>query len=595
MKCPECGQWNRASMPHCIRCGTPLNIDEASRIAWKDSLRDGVAPTAYLRADEYGQTDNTPDARDTLAKEMQKLKVRKRKGAELQDRMRKIDPDDAGSGFASPEKANGSGPSRPFSARRDAPSGYDARLEAETRHRVRFMDETGSFVEARTYDPLVPDYPGNHRREQKQYRSADPYFNNNKTDKRIIFRRVLIIFIVVALLSGGGFAAYKIFFSPDKASGDNGGAIIEASVLEDLAAHRIQIPGEDGSSIYISEMHASYPVENGYATVEVADHTWYDNLEGDPGESMEVTLTPFLKTSSDTQKPLSTITYTIDIPPSPITLETPENLRSVVSTTMSAIKIVVRPGSRVTVNGDDYSDTVNSQTGEMTYNADVKAIGDNEYNIVVRSQYCRENSLKVIMYREPQEIPLDLAAGTYGTTNNSVMKVNATTRPGAFIEVVTPYTDLNITELGTTGKFSFNAVFDHIGDNTISIIASYPGNKPSRVDHTVYYVPSVDIYTRKAWALDAANYSDLLNTIALRASKNQVYVVKGVVQYSISEKPQMVVINSSDDGKSQPVLLENKTKMKWVVGQYYRIYADAYSTYNGMPYLIARFSYDKNN
>ena len=103
----------------------------------------------------------------------------------------------------------------------------------------------------------------------------------------------------------------------------------------------------------------------------------------------------------------------------------------------------------------------------------------------------------------------------------------------------------------------------------------------------------MDIYTRKAWALDATNYSDLLNTIALRASKNQVYVVKGIVQYSISDKPQMVVINSSDDGKSQPVLLENKTKEKWVVGQYYRIYADAYSTYNNMPYLIARFSYPK--
>ena len=42
MKCPECGLWNRASMPHCSRCGTPLNIDEASRLAWKDNLRDGA-------------------------------------------------------------------------------------------------------------------------------------------------------------------------------------------------------------------------------------------------------------------------------------------------------------------------------------------------------------------------------------------------------------------------------------------------------------------------------------------------------------------------------------------------------------------------
>ena len=41
-------------MPHCSKCGAPLNIDEASQIAWKDTLRDGGASTAYLRADEFG-------------------------------------------------------------------------------------------------------------------------------------------------------------------------------------------------------------------------------------------------------------------------------------------------------------------------------------------------------------------------------------------------------------------------------------------------------------------------------------------------------------------------------------------------------------
>ena len=88
MKCPECGLWNRASLPHCIRCGTPLNIDESSRITWKDTLRDGGASSSYLRADEFGQTDQTPEPRDALAGEMQDLKQRKRRGAELQKRMR---------------------------------------------------------------------------------------------------------------------------------------------------------------------------------------------------------------------------------------------------------------------------------------------------------------------------------------------------------------------------------------------------------------------------------------------------------------------------------------------------------------------------
>jgi len=181
--------------------------------------------------------------------------------------------------------------------------------------------------------------------------------------------------------------------------------------------------------------------------------------------------------------------------------------------------------------------------------------------------------------------------GTYGTTDQKVMKVTATTMPGAYVEVTTPHTDLNITDLDSTGKFTFNAVFDKIGDNTISISSSYPGMRTSVVNHVVYYLPPASEYTRKAWPLSADGYSELLSNISVRTANAQVYVVTGVVQYSVSEKPQMVVINTSEDGKSQPVLLQNYTKIKWKVGSYYRIYADAFSTYNSMPWLNARYTY----
>ena len=54
---------------------------------------------------------------------------------------------------------------------------------------------------------------------------------------------------------------------------------------------------------------------------------------------------------------------------------------------------------------------------------------------------------------------------------------------------------------------------------------------------------------------------------------------------------QMAVMYCSDDGQSRPVLLENQTKTTWKVGEYYRIYCDAFGTYNGMPWLIARYTY----
>jgi hypothetical protein len=530
---------------------------------------------------------------------MQDLKRRKREGAEKQSRLSRETPQrDEAEVVVTQEPA--SGPRRPGrTAARQAPirvqppsrSDQASRVESEMRHRVRYMDENGVFAESRTYDPVqsaaYTEGTGSHHLAGPLYRGIPSH-----SERKHGFRVFLIILFVAALLGAGGYFAYDYFTRP-KQPEINRNAIVSASLMEDLPAHTILIPGDNGSIIYIRELHASYEVMDGFATIQVADHTWYDNLEGTLDETMEVTLTPFLKTSSGKQTPLDLVVYDITIPLSKIVLETPDSLRTTVSTTMSAIKIQVRPGSRVTVNGVDCSDTVSSETGEMTYNATVQPIGDNVFNFAVRSQYCRENTISVVLYREPQEIPLDLAVGTYGATDQKIMKVTATTLPGAYVEIASPYADLNITDLDSTGKFTFNAVFDKIGTNTIIIRASVPGKKTSEVKHEVYYLPPASEYTKKAWPLTADGYSELLSNAQVRIANSQVYVVKGVVQYSVSEKPERVVINTSEDGKSQPVLVENYTKTPLKVGTYYRIYADAFSTYSSMPWLNARYVYKK--
>ena len=601
MKCPECGQWNRASMPHCIQCGAPLNIDEASRLQWKDKLKDGGPSTAYLRADEFGQVDDTPDARDSLAGEMQDLKKRKREGAERQSRLNEkkrersasevVVTEEPASGHRSRRSRHDDVPQTAVRIQTSSRNDQTRRQESEIWHRVRFMDENGAFAESRTYDPAPS---GTYTQGTGSWHLAGPLGKQlaPPPEHKHLFLKIVLAVILLAAIGTGGWFGYKAL-SGESGPAVNKDAIVTASLLNDLPAHTILIPGENGTTIYIRELHASYSVVNGFATIEVADHTWYDNLEGALDETMDITLTPFLKNASGRQTPLDLVTYQITIPLSPITLESPDSLRTTVSTTMSAIRIVVRPGSRVMVNDKDCSDTVNSETGEMSYNAMVQPIGDNPYKITVRSQYCRENSLTIVLYREKQEVPLDLAVGTYGTTDQKNMKVTATTLPGAYVEVLTPHADLNITDLDSTGKFSFNAVFDHIGYNTISIKASYGNKKPSVVNHEVYYLPPADEYTKKAWPLTAEGYSELLNNLPVRIANNQVYVVKGYVQYSVSDKPQRVVINTSEDGKSQPVLVENFTKIRWEVGKYYRIYADAASSYSSMPWLNARYTYTK--
>ena len=332
-------------------------------------------------------------------------------------------------------------------------------------------------------------------------------------------------------------------------------------------------------------------VIDGYATIEIEDHTWYDDIADLQAETMEVSLTPFVQTAAGQQQPLDIITYEIEIPLSPITLVSPDSLYTDVVTAMYSLKFTVRPGSTVYMNDNNISDTVDSSDGSLTYNATVQPVGDNVFNLRVRSPYCRESSLTVTLYREPQEIPLDLAADTYTSTTLHELEIQCTTLPGATVDVLSSHTDLNVTDLDSTGEFSFYAVFDVIGDNTVTITASYPGKKTTVVNYVIYYVPTASEYTVKAWPLSEAEYAELVSNITYRAEHNQVYVVMAKLAYTVSDKPQMGVFYTSTDGKSQPVLVENFTSTTWEVGTYYRIYGDAYGTYDGMPWLCGRYTY----
>ena len=367
------------------------------------------------------------------------------------------------------------------------------------------------------------------------------------------------------------------------------------TIRNDLAAHTITIPGEENQRIMIRELHMTAIVTGGVATFDIPDHMWYDDYLDYLQETMTVTVSPFLVSDAGTQTPLEQITYDIDIPLSPIDLATPDNPYQVVSTALYTIVFYVREGSTVTINGEDYSDLVNTEGGKVSYNATVQPIGENNFEIVVRSQYCRENSLTVTLYREKQEIPLDLASDIGNTSSDETryMTVRATTLPGAVVKVLSPYTDLDITNVDIDGSFSFRAVFDKIGDNTIIITADYPNKKQTRVEHTVYYVPNIDIYSRKAWDI-VSQYTDLMDNIELRKAKSQIYVCKGVITSIETTKPQRAFMNVGTEESPLLVYVENASKTEWELGKSYDLYADAYGMYNSKPWLIVRYTYLKD-
>ena len=622
MKCPHCGHWNRASFPRCFRCGTPLD----------DVSPEANQPTAaakpgkvYIRYDADGGSTSTADDRDKLALDMQTLQERKQKGRQEVQRLRE---QSARQGIAPTGRHVQS-----MTGRVDLPPIVknevireeeevethlrpDAIAVSSRRKQQTDEPEVLDLTHTQAYTPPIP------RRSQR---------NHRRFGLRRFARLAAWLMIGVVLAAGIYFLVQREQDAPLQEK-----AIITNTILNDMPAHMIKIPAEEGAVIYIKELRKSYTVTGGYATVEVEDYKWYEAAEiaveeADEeqkeaaqkklnelleAESITATITPYIKTNANEQKQMDIITYPVEIPLSPLMLVTPDTGYAEVSTAMYQIQFEVAANSEVTINKEDFSDLVNTQKGLISYNASVAAKGNNEYVISTRAQHCRPSSVTVTLYRAPQAIPLDLATdiatrwspgyvddksqppdekGKY-PQKEEPMTVRCTTLTGAHIEIESPYANLDLSRINIDGSFSFEAVFTKIGTNTITIIASDPAHPeiaPSVVNHNVYYVPVSAIYTRKAWDIYTM-YTDYLNFTQTRVDNTQIYVCKGTIVEILSTKPQLAVM-ALDKDPTKKVLLENLSNDEYKLNQRLRVYGDAYGVYNGMPRLVGRYTYLPND
>ena len=633
MKCPNCGKWNQASLPHCIYCGQELPNDAYGPQgvpAWQLELEDRDRKNTYVRVDETGEQETTNDPRDTLASEMADLKSRKIMGEQKQRMLRE---EAARRGMAPSGRTVRTTSNRGtfFSAYDDPDTALrpvapelveegevapDARRVVPVKYRTTYSssqpeDEvygygnTRRIVNIQHPDESETVYDGYHDTSAylPSFANQDEYENSmrlknaalSRKPRRHSGRRILRFLVLLGMLGVAGWlaVAFVIPMLTADQNVDERTAVVIPTIRDDMAAHTVTIPGEDGQRITIRELRTSAIVTGGIATFDILDHVWYDNYEDYLQDTMTVTLTPYVITDSGKQQALEPIHYEIDIPLSPIELSTPDSPYQVVSTALYNIVFYVREGSTVTINGEDYSDLVNTEGGKVSYNATVQPIGENNFEIRVRSQYCRENTLTVTLYREKQEIPLDLASDIASTNDDGFMTVRGTTLPGAVVKVLSPYSDLDITNTAVDGSFSFVAKFDKIGVNTIIITADYPGKATTRVEHNVTYVPNVDIYSRKAWSMKDM-YTNYMDNLSTRVANQQIYICQKAIVTSIeTTKPQRAFVNVGTEESPMLVYVENGSRTTWEVGKCYDLYGDAYGMYDSKPWLIVRYTYEK--
>lgn len=586
MRCSNCGKLNRVGSTICFYCGTPLASHEPT---WLEEVNKKQNNTIYARPDQYGQITEGSDEREALAQEMAYLRESQVEGRKVQEKYKEI------------ARRRGNQVKSPLMEEVIDEVMQEQHTDNLERVRRQFASLDGDFKNvAKAYDMQQAQYQNNpvlggtdldlgygelHGKAQKQTLQS-------KRQKRRM-RDIFLVFLCIVVV-GLGYAVFSLL-KVDKVKNTEELASTEAriipSLLNDAAAHTIQIPGEDGQQIYVKELHRNYIVTGGYATIEVADYTWYESFEEYVQESLNVTLTPFLRKTNGKLVPLEPINYMVEIPLSPLQIVSPATGSDTVYTSIYKIEIKVRQNSKLWINGEDYSDIVNTDDGNVFYNAQVRPIGENVFEITCKAQYSRANTQTIVINRPKQEIPVDLATDISSVSTFPYMTIKASTVPGSYILVQTPHTDLDITNVDVDGSFSFKAVFDNIGDNIITFTASKPGLQTTEIKHKVYYVPDIDKYSRAAWAMDETNYNQLVNTITDRVRNSQKYVCIGKIEEIMTDSPQLVVMNCGTEERPLRILLENRSTIEWEVGASYRVYADAYGLYKDMPRLTGRYTY----
>ena len=599
MKCPNCGAWNRASLPRCFRCGTAL-ADGGEQPAWREELPEAEDRDKILYdVDNTGEATKTEDPNDALADEMRLLQERKKRGLEAKKNLLMQETQ----------------PYATFVGRRSMQSTTRRRYiigSLDEIHGPASRQRRSSFAENNPQPETVPhidydDYPldgpssymplshdGKPIRSLYEPEEAPHMLHRH----RFRPRRLLSILSLAILILGGALGACYYLKLPPFAVVQTESlqqrVLITSSIYDDRPAHIISIPAEDGSEIFIKELRTHGYAVGGYATFEVPDYKWYQNLENIDDEIFTVTMTPYLKTASGEQRLMDVLHFDIEIPLSPITLVSPDvTYVDVNSRPKYQIQFRVERGSTVTINGENYSDLVSSQDGLISYNATVQAIGENNIVIECKTNYYRKHVLNMVLYREPQDILLELDSTISDRWNGQTnkMTVNATTLNKASIRVLSDHENLDTSKLLSTGTFSFVAVFNKIGTNTITIEASYPGKKTTIVNFDVYHVPSATNYTPKAWPMDAYNYTQYLDTLATRVRKTTIYVCIGTITEILSDSPQRALMETGTPESSRKVLLDNLSNDTWEVGERLRVYGDAYGAYDGKPWLVGRYTY----
>lgn len=412
--------------------------------------------------------------------------------------------------------------------------------------------------------------------------------------QRSALQKFLIVLCWLACFVIIGIGIYKLVFWIDSykitrlyTRGAYTPTLNEVTMSDGKNGHALIFYGEDGDLIYLPELDKCLSICGGIARLEIADSDWFAD-EASEYDYADIAFAPVLIRQNGAQVQLPVINYSIDVPESPLTVVTPSEEDLSVVTSTYPLELQVVPGSSLFVNGEDLTDRLD-RSGAFSGEVSVQPIGDNTYTVIVRTPKHKETRHDIVIYREKFDIEIELDETVSTQSSDANMEIRGTCEPGAYITVDTPYIEKSLQMDMTTGRFSFIAQFDQLGENFIRFRASKEGREDAVISIAVDYKPSLAQYSAKAWKMDYVELRKYYENWLER-----IFLCEGpIIDKYTEDGIEYLIMDVGTDGTQQLLVLENYTSISPSLGPKYSAYADVLGRHfygdRYYPRLAARY------
>lgn len=405
-----------------------------------------------------------------------------------------------------------------------------------------------------------------------------------------VFRILLIVVVVILLGVGAAWAASNLI--PEQ---QEEGSVPQAELYtpdiepgEDSAGNPVHILtfyGEKGDILYIPELQKNYTIESTNVRITIPDSAFID--ENPEAATATVELHPVLYPLGKKARELETVTYTVQIPPSPITVLMPESdNRDETYQSIYLIKIQVEPGSAVSIDGSDVTDLIDADN-VISHNVDIEPVGDNVIEITVATPGYRAHTERVTIVRPYMDIPIEIDVNAPLSSTSSAVNITGKTSPGATLSVSPSAEDVDV---AADGEFTIKVKMTKYGENTYTLTASMAGKEDSSITHTIIYSPNLDEYSRNAWQMD---YDHVWQNRS--AFQGRIFECRGKVVETLSDNPYIFTFNVGTEDDPDLIVVEmiKDKPFELDADKTYSIWCDLEGEYEGMMRFNGRFFFEK--